>query len=73
MSKHTGKRSGNVSKNASWGGRVKATFRSIGNWLLRLGGRKPVRTGRGRKPKGTSGRAGGSTSRRMASRGRGGR
>ena len=71
MPKGGGIRSGSVKKNASFAGRVKNTFRGIGNWLRRLGGK--LRTGRGRKPKGTSGRAGGNTSRRMASRGRGGR
>lgn len=71
MPKGSGKKSGNIKKNSFWGGRAKNTFRGIGNWLRRLGGK--VRMGRDRKPKGTSGRPGGSTSRRMASSGRGGR
>ena len=71
MPKGGGKRSGSAKKNASFGGRIKSTFRGIVNYFRNLGGK--LRTGRGRKPKGTSGRAGGSTSRRMAQSGRGGR
>lgn len=68
MPKGGGKRSG---KALSLGGRVRNTFKGIINYFRKLGGN--LRTGRGRKPKGTSGRTGGSTSRRMAQSGRGGR
>lgn len=71
MPKKSGSRAGSAKKNATPAGRIKATFSAVGNWLLRLGGK--IRIGRGRRPKGTSGRAGGSTSRRMAQSGHGGR
>lgn len=71
MSKGSGKRSGNVKKNASLGGRIKNTYSGIVNFFKGLG--KKLRGGRGRKGKGSSGRGGGKTSKRMASAGNGGR
>ena len=71
MPKGGGRRAGSAKKNASFGGRIRSTFRGIVNYFRNLGGK--VRGGRSRKPKGTSGRAGGSTSRRMSQSGRGGR